>query len=80
VNWSIAYLVIFPTAIGYVTWAVALKRLSAARATNFLYGVPPTATLIGFIWLGETPSMICDRWHRRYWRRCDLQCNAAEMT
>jgi drug/metabolite transporter (DMT)-like permease len=58
VNWSIAYLVIFPTAIGYVTWAVALKRLSAARATNFLYGVPPTATLIGFIWLGETPSII----------------------
>lgn len=58
VHWGVAYLVIFPTAIGYVTWAVALKRLSAARASNFLYGVPPTATLIGFIWLGETPSII----------------------
>jgi len=58
VNWGVAYLVIFPTAIGYVTWAIALKRLSAARASNFLYGVPPTATLIGFIWLGETPSVI----------------------
>ena len=58
VGWSVAYLVIFPTVISYVTWAVALKRFSAARATNFLYGVPPLATLIGFVWLGETPSVI----------------------
>ncbi len=58
VNWGVAYLVIFPTAVGYVTWAIALKRLSAARASNFLYGVPPTATLIGFLWLGELPSTI----------------------
>ncbi|NEI74277.1 EamA family transporter [Rhizobium lusitanum] len=58
VNWSVAYLVVFPTVVGYVTWAIALKRLSAARAANFLYGVPPTATLIGFLWLGETPSVV----------------------
>jgi drug/metabolite transporter (DMT)-like permease len=58
VDASLAYLVIFPTLVGYVTWAIALKRLSAARATNFLYGVPPTATLTGFVFLGEVPSVI----------------------
>jgi len=58
VVWSLAYMVLFPTTIGYVTWAVALKRLAAARAANFLYGIPPTATLIGFFALGETPTAV----------------------
>jgi drug/metabolite transporter (DMT)-like permease len=58
VAWSVAYLAIVPTVVGYLTWAIALKRLAAARAANFLYCVPPTATLIGFVWLGETPAAL----------------------
>ena len=55
---SIAYLVVLPTVIGYLTWAIALKRFPAARAANFLYCIAPTATLIGWLWLGEVPTAL----------------------
>jgi drug/metabolite transporter (DMT)-like permease len=55
---AVAWLVVMPTLIGYLTWSIALKRLSAARATNFLYCIAPTATAIGFVWLGEVPSVV----------------------
>lgn len=53
---AVIYLGIIPSFIAYGSWAVALSRLPAARATNFLYCVPPTATAMGYLWLGELPG------------------------
>ncbi|WP_225770376.1 DMT family transporter [Inquilinus sp. Marseille-Q2685] len=47
---------VLPAAIGYATWTTALGHFGAARATNFLYLVPPVATAIAVPLLGETPG------------------------
>ncbi len=52
------YLGIVPSLIAYASWNIVLSRLPASRASNFMYCVPPVATLMGFVWLGETPSML----------------------
>jgi drug/metabolite transporter (DMT)-like permease len=55
---AVIYLGLVPSFIAYGSWAIALSRLSAARASNFLYCVPPVATAMGYFWLGEIPSAL----------------------
>lgn len=55
---SALYLGIVPSLIAYGSWAIVLSRMPASRASNFMYCVPPVATLIGFAWLGETPGLL----------------------
>jgi drug/metabolite transporter (DMT)-like permease len=53
-----AYLGIFPTAIGFTTWAYALKFTSAGKMGATTYLVPPIAILLGWAILGETPPLL----------------------
>ena len=55
--WTV-YLGLFPTAIGFTTWAYALKRSTAGRTGAFTYLVPPLAVLLGWLVLSETPPAL----------------------
>jgi drug/metabolite transporter (DMT)-like permease len=55
--WTV-YLGAFPTAIGFTTWAYALKRSSAGRLGAFTYLVPPLAVLLGWLVLSESPPAL----------------------
>jgi drug/metabolite transporter (DMT)-like permease len=52
----LVYLGLFPTALGYVTYAYAMSRMNASVAVSFLYLIPVLAYLIGWAWLGEAPT------------------------
>jgi drug/metabolite transporter (DMT)-like permease len=52
------YLGTVPSFIAYCGWSVTVSRFPAARAANFLYCIPPTATVMGFLWLHEVPAML----------------------
>ena len=50
------YLGVFPAAIGNLTWAYALSRLPAGRASTALYLTAPVALLLSWLLLGEQPA------------------------
>ncbi|MDQ3156859.1 MAG: DMT family transporter [Actinomycetota bacterium] len=54
----LVYLGIFPTAIGFNTFAYALKRIDAGKVAATTYLVPAVATLISWVWLDETPAAL----------------------
>jgi drug/metabolite transporter (DMT)-like permease len=55
---STVYLGVFPTAIGFTTWAYALRRTTAGRMGATTYLVPPLAVIMGWTFLGETPPAL----------------------
>lgn len=54
----LAYLGIFPTALGFSMWSYALKRLDAGKAAATTYLVPAIATLMSWALLGEAPAAL----------------------
>lgn len=57
-NLSALYIGIFPTAIGYVTWAIALSSGKAGPVTSMLYIEPVFAVLVAGVLLQEWPTML----------------------
>ena len=57
IGWMV-YLGIAPTALGFATWAYALRRTSAGRLAALAYLIPVVAILLGWALLGETPPWL----------------------
>lgn len=57
IGW-IVYLGVFPTAIGFITWAFALNRTTAGRLGSTSYLVSPIAILMAWLLLAETPPAL----------------------
>jgi drug/metabolite transporter (DMT)-like permease len=57
IGW-IVYLGLAPMALGFATWAFALRRMSAGRLASLAYLIPVVAILLGWALLGETPPWL----------------------
>jgi drug/metabolite transporter (DMT)-like permease len=55
--WTV-YLGIFPTALGFTTWAYALARTKAGKVAATTYLVPPISVLLGWLLLSESPPAL----------------------
>lgn len=55
---AVAYLGIFPAAIGYVLWSIALSRADVSRVTSTLNLSPILSLLIAFLILREVPTAL----------------------
>ncbi|GGF82783.1 transporter [Azorhizobium oxalatiphilum] len=51
--WAMAYMVILPMAVCYLTWFAALKRLPPGSASTAMLLVPLTGTMSAALFLGE---------------------------
>lgn len=58
-QWAwLVYLGVFPTAIGFTTWAYALARASAGRTAAVTYLMPPFTILLSWLLLAELPTLL----------------------
>ena len=54
---SFLYLGVCCSALGFVLWARAMVDAPAAVVSSALYATPPLAALLGWLWLGERPTI-----------------------
>lgn len=52
------YLGVFPTSVGFTTWAYALARGTASRLAATAYLVPPITIGMSWLILGEVPKLV----------------------
>ncbi len=57
-NLSAIYIGIFPAAIAYILWAIALSLGKASSVTSMVYLEPAVAVIVAWFWLRELPSSI----------------------
>ncbi|GLH73705.1 membrane protein [Geothrix limicola] len=57
-TFAVLYLGVFPAAIAYVLWNLALSRMPASLLSSFLYLSPVLASFIAWVWLGELPALL----------------------
>lgn len=51
------YLGLAPTALGFTTWAYALRRMNAGRLTVTTYAIPAVSVLLSWLMLNEIPTV-----------------------
>lgn len=51
------YMGVFPAAIGYALWCMVLQSLPVPIASSYLYAMPFATTLMGLLFLAESPSV-----------------------
>lgn len=56
-TWSGIYIGVFPAAVAYVSWAMALSSGRATAVSSALYVNPILAIFIAWVWLGELPQL-----------------------
>jgi drug/metabolite transporter (DMT)-like permease len=55
---AVGFLALGASALGFLTWAYAVARVDVTAAASTLYAVPPVAALVGWVALGEVPSLM----------------------